>query len=179
MKKKIFVCLAAFALALSLCACGVGGSQNAGFSTNRWGDDMETVLAALDGERFLPIDNVIVVMDTEVEGLTGSAIYTVDKEKGLTSIGYLFDDLQNPVADYDALKDAITQAHGKPDTDVVEEMNSTAASVSEDQALKYGYVTYKTEWTTKSETVFMAMSRNNDGKIGIMCNFDAAGAAQG
>lgn len=151
MKKKILVCLAAFALALSLCACGVGGSQNAGFSTNRWGDDMETVLAALDGERFLPIDNVIVVMDTEVEGMTGSAIYTVDREKGLTSIGYMFEGLQDPAADYNALKDAITQAHGKPDTD-----------------------TDKTEWSTKAETIQMSMGINDDGKVVIVCQFDAA-----
>lgn len=156
MKKKIFVCLAAFALAISLCACDVGGSRNAGFSESRWGDDMETVIASLDGERFLPIEEVIVVMGTEVEGMTASAIYTVDEEKGLTGIGYMFDDLQDPDSDFDALKDAITQTHGKPDTD--------------------GDMT---EWNTKAETVQMSMGKNDDGEIVIVCNFAASGAADG
>lgn len=156
MKKKIFVCLAAFALALSLCACGVGGSQNAGFSESKWGDDMETVIASLEGERFLPIEDVIVVMGTEVEGMPASAIYTVDSANGLTSIGYMFEGLQDPAADYNALKDAITQTHGKPDTD--------------------GDLT---EWNTKAETVQMSMGKDDDGEIVIVCNFSAAGAADG
>ena len=151
MKKKIFVCLAAFALALSLCACGVGGSQNAGFSESRWGDDMETVITSLEGERFLPIEDVIVVMGTEVEGMTASAIYTVDSANGLTSIGYMFEELQDPAADYNALKDAITQTNGKPDTD--------------------GDLT---EWNTKAETVQMSMGKDDDGEVVIVCNFAAA-----
>lgn len=155
MKKKILVCLAAFALALSLCACGVGGNRNAGFSESKWGDDMETVIASLEGERFLPIEDVIVVMGTEIEGMTASAIYTVDSANGLTSIGYMFEGLQDPAADYNALKDAVTQTHGKPDAD--------------------GDMT---EWNTKAETVQMSMGKNDDGEIVIVCNFAAAGTSQ-
>ena len=178
MKKKIFVCLAAFALALSLCACGVGGSQNAGFSTNRWGDDMETVLAALDDEQVLTLGDVLIVTGTEVEGLTVNAIYVVDGDKGLQSISYMSDELSDPIAAYKSLQQAITRSYGKPEEDGVETLNQNADSISEEQALKNGYAMYKTNWTTSAETIRMAMGSGDDGEVALMCVFTAAGAAQ-
>lgn len=163
---------------LSLCSCGsfTAKASYYDFRNSDWGDSKEAVKEVeTEGTFALVNSSGMVYTDVTIFSKDAYLFYYFDDEgkfyRGAYSFQEKHSDPSDYIADYNEIKKTITRLYGEPAVDEIKAIDSSASSVSEEEALKNGWSKYYTMWETDQSKILLLMHAS-DSEIKLMLSYD-------
>lgn len=149
---------------------------NCDFRNAKWGDDKETV-KKYEKEPLAYEEENVLGYETSVSGNNTYCLYWFDKNGKLYQSGY---SLIMPegvgegqyISTYNALKDDLTEIYGDPwEDEIIPLVDQKQIDYSgEASSLRYGYVTYRTQWKTSTTDIMLGM-QSQDYKVQTLISY--------
>lgn len=144
--------------------------KNTDFRDIIWGDDIDTLIQ-YEGDDYDLSDNIY-AYERKVAGYDAYTFFAVGDDEKIHSAGYSFMNTYTVgsqyISQYNILKKSLTEKYGEPYEDEIIplETQSLIDTAGESKALEYGYVAYRTRWTTDNSDIILGMiSKNYDPAI--------------
>ena len=150
-------------------------NRDGDFRIGFWGDDMETVYK-YETSKFEAVsdDNKTIMYSGTVAGYKAYILYEFDEDGKLYRGLYQFTDSYNEgsmyIANFDSLKESLTDKYGTPSMDKKKKLSSLADYTDDGTALQLGYTMYSAKWTTESTEITLGMLSVNY-EVSIMMEY--------
>lgn len=139
--------------------------ENTDFRQAVWGDDKDLVVK-YEGDDYQNQDNTY-LYERVVAGYNAYAFFAFGDDDRLHSGGYTFTDTYSGgaqyISQYNTIKKSLTEKYGIPYEDEILplEEQDLVDMAGESKALEYGYVVYRTRWTTDNSEIMLGMISEN------------------
>lgn len=149
--------------------------ENTDFRQAVWGDGKDLVVK-YEGDDYQDQDDTY-LYERVVAGYNAYVFFAFEDDGRLHSGGYTFTDTYSGgaqyITQYNIIKTSLTEKYGTPCEDEILplEDQDLVDMAGESKALEYGYVAYRTRWTTDNSDIMLGMiSENYDPAIIIKYN---------